>query len=90
MENIFIFVAGALLAGVLVGGLLVLRLRESRRMGRLELESELATLGERLKGREEELRRLREELGGAHGALEAARQLAGDLRGLGRTRGLAR
>lgn len=84
MENIFSFIAGAALAAGMVGGVLLQRVREARRLGRAEIETELAglseRLNERLKGREEELVRLREELGGAQVALDAARSSTSDLR----------
>ncbi len=84
MENIFSFIAGAALAAGMVGGVLLQRVREARRLGRAEIETELAglseRLNERLKGREEELLRLREELGGAQVALDTARSSTSDLR----------
>lgn len=80
MENIFGFLAGALLAAGLVSGVLIQRIREARRLGRLEIETELAGVSERLRGRDEELIRLREELGGSQGALDTARQSLSDLR----------
>jgi len=84
MENIFSFIAGAALAAGMVGGVLLQRVREARRLGRAEIETELAglseRLNERLKGREEELLRLREELGGTQVALDTARSSTSDLR----------
>ena len=80
METLIAFAAGAALSAILLGWLLTARLREARRQGRLELEAELATLAERLKGRDEELARLREQFAETHGASEELRQNVADLR----------
>ncbi len=87
MENILAFAAGAAISGGVLGWLLVARTREAFRLGRAELEPQLAGLnerlaglGERLAGREEELGRLRGELAEAHGVAEGLRQHVGDLR----------
>ena len=80
MENIVAFAAGAVISSALLVWLLVTRTREARRLGRMEVESELATLGERIKGRDEELVRLRSEFAEAHGVTEGLRQNVGDLR----------
>jgi DNA recombination protein RmuC len=74
MDNVWLLVAGAGLGGGLMAAVLWPRLGQARRLGRLELEAELAGLAERLKGREEELVQLRGQLGAAHGVLENTRQ----------------
>ncbi|MFA7268023.1 MAG: DNA recombination protein RmuC [Sterolibacterium sp.] len=80
MENLWGFAAGAAIAAVLLAWLTTARVRDARRQGRLELEPELATLSERLKARDEELGRLREQYAEAHGAAEGLRQNLADLR----------
>jgi len=80
MENILFFIAGAALVAIALALFLPGRLREARQQGRQESEPELATLGERLKSRDEELARLREQFAEAHGMTEGLRQSVADLR----------
>ncbi len=87
LVNILAFVAGATLSGAALAWLLVTRTREAVRLGRAELEPQLAVLNERLAGlgerlatRDEDLSRLRGELVEAHGAGDSLRQNAADLR----------
>ncbi len=80
MENLLAFAAGAALTIVLLGWLFKARLREAHRQGSQAHEAELATLTERLRSRDEELLRLRSDLGEAHGLLEGLRQNVSDLR----------
>ena len=63
------FAAGAGLAAFVFIRLMSMRIRDAREQGRAELEAQLATLAERLKGRDEELLRER-----SH-ALEAGAEL---------------
>ena len=84
MEMILVFAAGAALSAALLGWLFSTRVREARLQGRQEQEAqlatELATLSERLRARDEELMRLRVDLAEAHGLAEGLRQNVSDLR----------
>lgn len=80
MENLLVFAAGAALAGVLLGWLFKARLADARLQGSQANEAELAILTERLRSRDEELLRLRSDLGEAHSLQEGLRQNVSDLR----------
>ncbi|MCX7180122.1 MAG: DNA recombination protein RmuC [Proteobacteria bacterium] len=80
MEPIWAFAAGAAITAVLLGWLLRVRLREASRQGRLEIEPELATLNERLRGRDEDLARLRAQLAETQDNADALRQGLADVR----------
>jgi len=69
---------GGLLLGLILGGVAVFfvmrsRIREAGERGRQERETELATLSERLQGREEQLRQKKEELTAGQAELSALR-----------------
>ncbi|SMB25573.1 conserved protein of unknown function [Sterolibacterium denitrificans] len=80
MDAILGYLAVAVAAALLVAGLAWLRLGEVRRLGRLEVEAELAGLNERLRARDEELGRARGQLAESHGVTEELRQRVADLR----------
>ncbi len=80
METILVFAGGAALGAVLSAWLFFSRVRDARLQGRQELETQLATLTERLRARDEELMRLRADLAEAHGLAEGLRQNVTDLR----------
>ena len=84
MEMILVFAAGAALSAVLLAWLFSSRLREARLQGGQEQEAhgatEMATLTERLRSRDEELLRLRFDLAEAHGLADGLRQNVSDLR----------
>ena len=78
-------VLGALLAGMVLGGLLVrgllaARMRELRAQGGMEAAAALAAANERLRGREEELARLRGETAQQTGQLDDWREQVAALR----------
>jgi DNA recombination protein RmuC len=66
----------ALLAAVLA----MSRIRDVRRQTRLEAEAALSGINERLRARDEELSRVREQLAESHGVSEGLRQQVTDLR----------
>ena len=73
MSLIHYSVSGKSVAGILVGWVFATRLRDAHEQGRLELEPEVARLGERLQARDDELLRMREQSAEKIAALEEAR-----------------
>ncbi len=81
MESPLILVALAAVAVALpLAFLFPARLRDAQQRGRDEANAEIAALGERIRSREEEIVRLREQHGETEGVLDAARREASDLR----------
>ena len=80
MEILIAVAAGALVGALLMRWGLAAPMRRLRHEGALEAAAELAAVGERLKGREEELARLRAEMTQQASLLEGLREEGGRLR----------